>query len=389
MNISTMKWIDRWLGLPACWLARQLARLRREQVPEKLERILVIKFWGMGSMVLALPAFKALREAYPNAVIAFATIATNREFAERLKISDRQIYLELPSNPLLVFFRIISFFARLRAFKPQAVIDLEYLTRFSALCAYFSGAPKRVGFHSWDVWRGELHNVRVPFNPYWHAAKNFLNLVRKLAGKDFPFSFDFTLPENREAKARLLKKLGESGFSESDRLILINPNASTIALERRWPVGHFQKLIEMMLKEGHGKLALIGAPDERGFVEDLRKGLKNPELCANLAGLLQLDEFMELIRGAKLLITNDSGPLHIAELMRTKSVSFFGPETPALFGPLGQGHKVLYHNIDCSPCITVYNAKTVRCIRKVPDCVAGISPEEALLAVKEILGNGK
>jgi len=389
MKISSMKRIDRWAGLPACWLLKQASRFRAEQKPEQIDRVLVIKFWGMGSMILALPVFKALREAFPAATIGFATISRNRRFAELLKISDRQIYLDLPKNPLRVFFSIISFFRRLRNFRPQAVIDLEYLTRFSALATFLSGAGKRVGFHSWDVWRGGLHNVPVPFNPYWHASENFLNLARKLTGKSFPLKFEFTLPENQAAKERLEEKLTSEKISPADKLILINPNASTIALERRWPPEHFIKLIEMLLVDDPGKLILIGAPEEQGFVEKLRASLKIPDRVLSLAGRLALDELIELIRRSDLLITNDSGPLHIAELLRTRTVSFFGPETPILFGPLGEGHRVLYHAIDCSPCITVYNAKTVRCIRKVPECVAGISPEEAMLAVKEALGNQK
>jgi len=389
MKISTMKWVDRWVGIPACWILRQINRLIPEKEPEKIARVLVIKFWGMGSMVLALPVFKALRENYPDAIIGFATIERNQQFTEMLKVSDQQIYLYLSSNPLKVFINIISFFIKLRRFAPQVVIDLEYLTRFSALATWFSGAKKRVGFHSWDVWRGELHNVRVPFNPYWHASDNFLNLVRKLTGKNIPFEFNFTLPANQSAKETLLKKLADAGAGKDEPLVLINPNASTIALERRWPPEHFQRLIEMMMAENLGTLILIGAPDEREFVEKLREGLNARDRVINLAGKLDLAELIELIRTSKILITNDSGPLHIAELVRTRTVSFFGPETPMLYGPLGEGHKVLYHKIDCSPCITVYNAKTVRCIRKIPECVAGISPEEAFSAVREVLGNRK
>lgn len=389
MKISSMKGIDRWLGIPACWILRQWGRLRSDQEPERIDRILVIKFWGMGSMILALPVFQALRKAYPKAELGFATLARNREFLEVLKISDRQIYLELPAHPLGIFISILSFFQRLRKFRPQAVIDLEYLTRFSAIATFLSQAEKRVGFHSWDVWRGELHNVPVPFNPYWHASENFLNLARKLTGRDFPLKFEFTLPENPAAKKRLEEKLGSEKISPVDRLILINPNASTIALERRWPPEHFSRLMEMLLQQNLGKLILIGAPDEQEFGEGLRKSLKIPDLVLNLAGKISLEELIELIRKCELMITNDSGPLHIAEVLHAKTVSFFGPETPVLFGPLGEGHKVLYHAIDCSPCITVYNAKTVHCLRKVPECVAGISPEEAFAAVKEALGNTK
>jgi len=386
MKISTMKKIDRWLGLPACWILRIFSFFSRDRENPRIERVLVIKFWGMGSMILALPVFRSLREAYPQAKIGFATISKNREFVEMLKVTNPNFFLELPPNPLLVFLGIISFFFRLRNFKPDLVIDLEYLTRFSALATYFSGAQKRVGFHSWDVWRGELHNVRVPFNPYWHACENFLNLVRKASGRDFHLKFDFALPENNDAAGRLQKILSELGLSDEKPIILVNPNASTIALERRWPPEHFVKLIEMILAESLGFPVLIGSREERAFVESLRIQLRKPERCLNLAGRLKLDELIELIRRGALLITNDSGPLHIAELLRTKTVSFFGPETPALFGPLGPGHKVLYRGIDCSPCITVYNAKTVRCIRKTPECVSSISPEQAFRAVKESLG---
>ena len=179
--------------------------------PKKIDRVLVIKFWGMGSMVLALPVFKALRQAYPGAEIGFATIGKNREFVEMLKISDRQIYLDLPANPALVFASILSFFYKLRSFHPNIVIDLEYLTRFSALATFFSGAQKRVGFHSWDVWRGNLHNIRVPFSPYWHASENFLNLVRKTSGREFKLNFNFSLPANPDAAERLVGKTGGAG----------------------------------------------------------------------------------------------------------------------------------------------------------------------------------
>jgi len=389
MKISTMKKIDRWAGFPACFLLGLFRFFAGDQAPAKIDRVLVIKFWGMGSMILALPVFRALRQAYPGAQIGFATIERNRELAELLKISDRQIYLELPANPLMVFAGIISFFWQLRRFKPQVVIDLEYLTRFSALATFLSGAQKRAGFHSWDVWRGSLHNIRVPFSPYWHASENFLNLVRKAAQKDFKLDFDFTIPENPAAQKGLAQKLAELGMAGDKPLLVVNPNASTIALERRWPPEHFVQLVDAISNAGLGFPVLIGSEDERGFVESLRAQLKIPDQCLNLAGKLKLVELIELLRRAELLITNDSGPLHIAELLHTRTVSFFGPETPALFGPLGKGHKVLYRGIDCSPCITVYNAKTVRCIRKLPECLAGISPEQALAAVRELLGNKK
>ena len=386
MKISTMKWIDRWFGLLACGLLRVLSFIIPRSKPKQIERILVIKFWGMGSLILSLPVFKALRSIYPEAKIGFATLSRNQDFLELLKISDYEIYLKLSSGIFSQFGQILLFFFNLRRFSPEVVIDLEYLTRFSALASYFSGAGIRVGFHSWDVWRGNLHNIKVSFNPYWHISENFLNLVQKLVGREFPMKFDFTLAKNQSALERLRDKLRQEGFGDKKPLIVINPNASTIALERRWPMENFVKLIELIVNEDLGYPVLIGSIEERGFVEEICSKIKNRSQILNLAGKLKLDELIELIRGSELLITNDSGPLHLAGLLGTKTVSFFGPETPVLFGPIGRGHQVLFKGIDCSPCISVYNAKTVRCIRGIPECLSQITPEEALLAVKEAVG---
>jgi len=386
MKISTMKKIDRWLGYPACGLLGLLDLIRPERKPEKIQRILVIKFWGMGSLILSLPVFKALREVYPEAELGFATLSRNRSLVELLKISDRTIYLDLRADGFRIFFRILKFFFQLYQYHPQLVIDLEYLTRFSALASYLSGAGLRVGFHSWDVWRGELHNLRVPFNPYWHASKNFLNLVSRACGKELEFSFNFSLPPDRSARQSLDLKLKEKGIGEDERILVVNPNASTIALERRWPPEYFVRLIKMILEENLGKVILIGADDEREFVQEILEQIGDKNSCFSLAGELEIKELVELLRRAELLITNDSGPLHLSSLAGTKTVSFFGPETPQLFGPLGEGHTVLYLGIDCSPCITVYNAKTVRCLLSRPECLYGITPQMAFEKVKEALG---
>ena len=386
MKISTMKWIDRWVGYPACALLRFFSLFKKDTPPSKVKRVLVIKFWGMGSLILSLPVFQTLKKVYPDAIVGFATLKRNQQVVEMLSIADQTIYLDLKAGAIKIFWRILRFFVQLHRFQADMVIDLEYLTRFSALASYFSGAKIRVGFHSWDVWRGGLHNIRVPFNPYWHASKNFFNLVAHSAKGEFEFSFNFTLPEDKWAKKRLADKLEQEGISLQDEIIVINPNASTIALERRWPREHFISLINMILKQGLGKVVLIGADDEREFVRSITNQIDDKTNCISLAGKLELKELVELLRGAKLLITNDSGPLHLASLVGTKTVSFFGPETPVLFGPIGKGHIVLYLGIDCSPCITVYNAKTVRCFRSQPECLSKISPEMAFQAVKQALG---
>ncbi|MCK7580898.1 MAG: glycosyltransferase family 9 protein [Chromatiales bacterium] len=146
--------------------------------------------------------------------------------------------------------------------------------------------------------------------------------------------------------------------------IAVNPNASTMALARRWPEENFVTLLD--------RLEQAGLPAGRAD-RSARRGHAASNGCAwarvgptgiaNLAGRLSLAELIPVLRRAALLVTNDSGPLHLAGAPGVPTVSFFGPETPALFGPRGPRDIVLYRGIDCSPCISIYNAKTVRCMR--------------------------
>ncbi len=383
MQISLMKDVDNYAGRLLCALLRAHDLITPERpVPEDIKSILVIKFWGMGSMILAGPVFKTLRKSYPDAKIHLATMASNKAVSELLRLADETLCLDVSGSTAAVPFKITRFLTRLRKIRPDAVVDLEYLTRFSALVSYISGAPIRVGFHSWDVWRGNLHNRRVAFSPYWHVTDNFLNLAIHLSGKD-EIEKKLDLPVTDGAKREAQQAIEQAGIGQDEKILLINPNASTMALERRWPEEYFIDLIERINDRRLGRPVLIGAPDEADFVRNLHNRTASPEKTVNMAGALSLLGLTGMISRASLLITNDSGPLHLAGIIGTPTVSFFGPETPLLYGPVGKNHTVLYKGIECSPCISIYNAKTVRCLKERPECLRAITVDEAFQAVKE------
>jgi len=400
MDLQRMKQVDRLAGYPLCGALRvydllrggnsRAAKLGGSEPPPPVElgprpRIAVVKFWGMGSLILAAPMFYALRRSYPHAEVHLITLDHNRAILELLDLADQAHFLTLPAEAAGVAKSILAFFGRLKRLQPDAVIDLEYLTRFSAVASYLTGAPIRVGFHSWDVWRGGLHNMRRAFNPYWHATQNFMNLQAALTGRDSgpePVKLKLDGSEDEEARALLQSERVAPG----ERLIAVNPNASTIALARRWPERHFVELIDRMVERGLGRVALLGAKDEAEFVAGLQVRTRRPEAVVNLAGKSSLRGLAGILKAAALLITNDSGPLHLAGALGTPTVSFFGPETPLLYGPRGPRNIVLHRDIDCSPCINIYNAKTVRCMRTEPECLTRISVDEALAAAEKALG---
>jgi ADP-heptose:LPS heptosyltransferase len=387
MDMQWMKRIDRLAGWPLCGALSGHALIAAplaHPLPDA-PRIGVIKFWGMGSLILAAPAFADLRRAFPRAEIHLLSLAPNRGIVELMDLADRHHLLELPDGPAAVGASILRYFRELPGLRLDAVIDLEYLSRFSAIVSYLTRAPTRVGFHSWDLWRGNLLTDRRAFNPYWHITENFRNLARVLAPDPEPAEMSVTFRTRPDDDAAAEAKLAAAGIAPGAPFIAVNPNASTMALARRWPVENFVALLDRLEAAGLPTAALIGAPDEAGHVEQVRAAARRPDQVANLSGRLSLAELIPALRRARLLVTNDSGPLHLAGALGVPTVSFFGPETPALFGPRGPGHTVLYRGIDCSPCISIYNAKTVRCMRGRPECLTGISVDEAFAAVTRAL----
>jgi len=377
-----MKTLDRALGPFLCGLVRAGYALAPPRPgPAELKRILVIKFWGMGGLILSAPLLQSLRASFPSAEIHLATLAQNHEVAEWLGLADRLHLLELSPSPVRTARQIFRFLEQVRAVRADAALDLEYLTRFSALVAGYSRAPLRAGFAAPGVWRGDLHNLPVAFRSDLHVSQNFLQLAAALGAKPAEPAPSPARPDRKEGE----ELLRDHGIAADERVIVVNPNAGELALERRWPAEHFIALLNRILQADLGRVVLIGAPDEQDFVRRLQQSLSSPDQVIVLAGKLNFRQLAGLLARANLLITNDSGPLHLAALLHTPTLSFFGPETPILYGPTGPEHTALYAHLPCSPCIHIETAKTVRCLHPRPECLYTITPDQAWTAIQSCL----
>ncbi len=391
LSLDFMHWIDRYLG-GLVVSALQPFNLRRYRVPppavEALdpEKVLVVKFWGIGSIALAGQTLVALKKRYPRAEFHFLTLESNRPFLHYVPVVDEVISLDIRGGGPRVFFRILRLLLSLRRRGYDLVVDLEFFTRFSALVSFMTGAPVRVGFHAWEVWRGNLANVDVPFNRYWHVTQNFFNLGRA-AGvvEEEPPAFRLN-PEEKD-RSEAAAALEEAGIRESEKILLINPNAGEMALERRWPPGNFAALAVELTRENQEDPGLrpvfIGAPGERDYVEAAVN--QAGPAAVNLAGKISIGGLLALFERAEGLVTNDSGPLQLALCQGLPTVSFFGPETPVLYGPKGGQHRVLFQHLACSPCINVHSQKKVRCVHGRPICLETIDVQRTAAEVRALL----
>ncbi|UCD58429.1 MAG: glycosyltransferase family 9 protein [Candidatus Hydrogenedentota bacterium] len=388
LSLSSMKLIDSFVGKTMCFLLSPLAKLKRHApvaYPSDVQKVLIVKFWGIGSIVLTSPALERLKEKYPSCRIFFLTFEANRDVCDMIPSIDETLTIRINASITSFILDTLSVLYRLRREKFDLVADFEFFTRFSALIAFLSGAKVKAGFHAWEAYRGNLHDIRVPFNYYWHVSDNFINL----ATGESNFTSQQTLPRLRvpdDANTWASQFLKENGVYPEDLLIVANPNAGELALERRWPKENFAHLIRVLESRYGAKIFLIGGTGEEEHTAGILQQAGTTK-AVSLAGKLSIRQLAALLSAANMAITNDSGPLHLACGVGTPTIAFFGPETPVLYGPLGSKHHVFFKNISCSPCINVHNAKTARCRHGHSDCLARITIDEVLEAVETSLGH--
>ncbi|MBI3780453.1 MAG: glycosyltransferase family 9 protein [candidate division NC10 bacterium] len=393
MTMQQMKWIDRCVGLVLCGvvaffdaLARWVALSSSAPVIgcERVRKILITKYLGMGSLVLATPMVGAVRRRYPQAKILFLTSEANREICRLLEIADE--VLTIRTTGFLAFARdLFTVLRRLRRGRIDLAFDLEFLSKFSALVVYFSGARERVGYTFDGMWRARLLTRPVPYEPHQHITRVFSSLVEPPSCEGvgpLPVSLLRVSGESMRFVDELLRR---RSVWQNQEIVCVNVNTGEMCLERRWHGDRFAELIREILRQGLAKVVLIGAPSERPYVESLAALVGPSSDLLNLAGEVTVEQLLALLKRSRLLITNDAGPLHLAAACGTPTIALFGPETPLLYGPVGEGHIVFYKQVHCSPCLTVANNKTPPCHGN-NICMSAISVEEVLAAVERILG---
>ena len=387
MKVNTVRFIDKYIGpicLAICRFHMKLKLWFSQSPPHDMPgKILVIKFWGIGNIIECSPALKALREVFPYQHITFVTLNSNKGVYEKNNLYDTILYLDI-GNPIRFVLSLYSLIDRIREIKYDILIDLEPLTHFTPLVSYMSGCKIRWGFKSGNTSFSGLYTNSVYFNQKQHISQSFMDMVKALGYEGEDISLEYPR-SNDSTKSEIEDLLDSLGIKQGKMIVGINPNASDVAVERRWPSERFAEIADFLVEEYDAVCIYIGSSGEAGGVENTIKMMKNPAIST--AGKTTLPELIALIARFDIFITNDSGPLHLAMALNVPTLSFFGPESPLVYGPRESIHRVLYKGGDCSPCISFSNAKQVSC-RKNAECIKSISVEDAKntlkMMVKEI-----
>jgi ADP-heptose:LPS heptosyltransferase len=402
MKVDTMRRIDYFFGVPLCFLGSILNKVilffrKRNKKPSK--NVLFIELSEMGSAILVDPAMRKLQST-ANANIHFAIFRKNKPSLDLLNTVPEENIYTIRENKIVEFiFDTLKFFFWVRQRKIDAVIDLELFSRFTALLTGFSGAANKVGFHAYyneGLYRGSFLTHKVAYNPHIHIAKNFIALVNALlAGKEeVPFSK--TLINNNEIKLAkavisneekktildIVSSCKSSFNPDHHKIILINPNASELLIQRRWPPEHYAELIRMILNADPNVVILLtGDPRERDEAGELKDQAQSDRVI-NFARRVTISQLPALYSISEFMITNDSGPGHFSAITEMPSFVIFGPETPYLYGSLGKT-TAIYAGLACSPCVSASNHRKTACKDNV--CLQIIKPEYVFDIIKPSL----
>lgn len=391
MTIATMQFLDAWLGALLCFALGHGIRLKelllgRRPPHDRFDRVLLIKLFGLGSVTLTTPTAAAIRDKYPRARVDLLTFSSNRVLAQALGCYDRVWTLDTKSFAVFA----AGLFVLLRDVRRErydAVLDLEFFSYFSHLLGFLFGIPRRVGFISPLRWRGLLSTDGVFFNHYRHITQVFLTQAHILGcAGDSSRLAQVTPPE--AARARVRAALSERGVPAGGTRIAVNVNASDMCLERRWPAASFVELVRRLrARHADWSFLFVGGPEDVPYVKQVLAAFPKDEAAGllDVCGAFDIVEFMALLQSCTLLVSNDSGPVHIAQLVGLPTLSFSGPAPPSLFRPLGPQNRVLYAGVWCSPCLNYYTLVGPIC-HGDNICMKQISVEQALAALEEHLG---
>ena len=254
----------------------------------------------------------------------------------------------------------------LRAQHFDLVIDLQCLARSGAF-AWLARGKLLVGLDESREGANTLYDVAVPRKNFQtHAVDWYLATLPPL-GVPVHKNFDW-LPERKEISAEVKRKwFGENPESkiQNPKLILLQPGARWE--NKRWPTEHFCELVRTLgEKFPDASFAVLGSKDDKALGEKILQAA--PKKVLNLCGATSLLEMIEWVRRCDLLITNDTGPMHVAAAIGRPLLALFGPTEPRRTGPYGQLENVLRIELPCSPCMKsdCHFSKPDECLRSLP-----------------------
>lgn len=364
-------------NIPVIYKAPKLgdwAYKHAEESGKKVNKIAIFQTSFIGDSVLTTPLVRKTAKLFPDAKIVVITRPQTDDIFRPMKEVS-----EIILNEKTGWNKIFGVWKTAKAIRKSGVdiLLVPHRSFRSALIAWLSRVPVRIGFTSSEGWF--LYTKTVPFSWMIHDAERNLSLLQGIVKEKFTaekLNMRYT-PTAEENVARLMKDFNLEGKT------LVGIHAGSAWPTKCWPMEYFVQLISRLQTELGVQAVLVG-----GGKKDADLGEKICQLsqghAANLCGKTSLADLMALMQHFKLFITNDSGPMHIATAFDVPTLAIFGPTTRELgFFPYGEGHRVVeVKDLPCRPC-ALHGGK--KCPLGYFKCMKDIHADEVFKNAKEML----
>lgn len=376
------------LALGLAFLPARVIRLARST--RDVRRVLLLRLERIGDLLMTVPAIQAVRALAPQASIDLVVGSWNEPLARLIFEVDRVEVMDASwlarasaSQPASA---LVQQSIGWRARRYDLAINFEPDIRSHLLMA-LSGARRRVGFDA--AGGGPTLTTRLRFDPTGHTAAASLALVAAAFDRDAPaLEAAYLRPIERSQRARIVVP-SAAGAVAADRLDtaahpLIAVHASGGRPIKQWPPERFGDVAARLASDFGATIVLTGTSGDRDLVDAVRQRIPVGARVIDLTGALDLVGLAAVLQRVSLLITGDSGPMHLADAVQTPVVAIFGLSDPRRYGPLLGGSRVVRIDLPCSPCNRVRRPPE-RCVGHTPDCLRGIQIEDVVHAAASVL----
>lgn len=306
-------------------------------------KVLILKPSSLGDVIHALPVLRLIKQHLPASEIYWwieknlaPLLADDPDLAGVIHFQRKRWTSPWRWDELA---RSIT---AIRRHQFDWVIDLQSLFRSGAV-SWLANGGFTIGLDDPREGARGFYDIAVPRrSPTTHAVDWYLDVLPRLG---VPVHSNFTwLPECPSIAAQIREQWPDDGC----HWIALQPGARW--MNKRWPVAHFAALVaELSRSHPNARFAILGGADDRALGDGIAQSV--PGRCVNLAGQTSLHSMIEWLRRCAVLVTNDTGPMHIAAALRRPVVALFGPTDPRRTGPYGQIARAMQHPLPCAPCM--------------------------------------
>jgi len=321
------------------------------------ERILIFELNWMGDILFSTPLIRALRERFPQAYISCAVVP---RYADLLKHSPRvnDVIALSDSGSIVSIGEKLAFTGMIRKERYDTCFFLKpSLTKTSM--AVWAGIRERIGFTGKEV--SLTRAVEMPGGRV-HRADQLLSLAGALGITEADGTYEHFVNEEDEARAALLLEKAGGGVY---RTVALNPGGNWDA--KRWPAENYVELARQLLdKYPHIEIMITGAKKDKKLADSMLKAIDSKR-CYSVAGLTGLNELAAMFKASELVISADSGPLHLASASGVTTIGLYGPTSRDVTGPRGKGRNiVITGHHDCEvPCYVEECDKDYICMKSI------------------------